>query len=41
MNDDKQPTPNPWMKSVAIWAAILVALLAFVMMFETAPVRPP
>ncbi len=39
MNDDKpqpgQGGPNPWMKSVAIWAAILVGLLAFVMMFES------
>jgi cell division protease FtsH len=37
MNDDKQPGqggPSPWMKSAAIWAAILVGLLAFVMMFE-------
>jgi cell division protease FtsH len=37
MNDDKQPNsggPSPWMKSAAIWAAILVGLLAFVMMFE-------
>ena len=30
MNDDKQPTGNPWMKSLAIWAGILVALLLFV-----------
>ncbi|UVO55348.1 ATP-dependent zinc metalloprotease FtsH [Sphingomonas sp. SUN039] len=39
MNDDKQPTgsngPNPWMKSLAIWAAILIALAAFVMVFDT------
>jgi cell division protease FtsH len=34
MNDDKQPTGNPWMKSVAIWAGILIALAAFVMIFD-------
>ena len=38
MNDDKQPPrsngPNPWMKSLAIWAGILVALAAFVMVFD-------
>ena len=34
MNDDKQPTGNPWMKSIAIWAGILIALAAFVMVFD-------
>ena len=34
MNDDKPPSVNPWMKSIAIWAAILVALLVFVTMFD-------
>ncbi len=35
MNDDKQPTGNPWLKSLAIWAAILVALLAFVTVVDS------
>ena len=35
MNDDKQPTGNPWIKSLAIWAAILVALLAFVTIIDS------
>jgi len=37
MNDDKQPpqTPgNPWMKSLAIWGAILAALALFVSVFD-------
>ncbi len=34
MNDDKQPTGNPWIKSLAIWVGILVALAAFVMIFD-------
>ncbi len=34
MNDDKQPNGNPWIKSVAIWAGILIALAAFVMVFD-------
>ena len=32
MNDDKQPTGNPWMKNLAIWAAVLLGLAAFVSM---------
>ena len=35
MNDDKQPTGNPWIKSLAIWAGILVALLAFVTIVDS------
>ena len=35
MNDDKQPTGNPWMKSMAIWGAIFVALLAFVTLVDS------
>jgi len=34
MNDDKQPTGNPWMKSLAIWAGIFLALAAFVMVLD-------
>ena len=34
MNEDKQPGGNPWMKSLAIWVAILVALAAFVTLFD-------
>jgi len=36
MNDDKEPKqPNPWMKSLAIWMGILLALVVFVSMFES------
>jgi cell division protease FtsH len=38
MNDDKEPQeggPNPWMKSLFIWAGILVALILFVTMFDS------
>ena len=35
MNDDKEPQANPWMKSLAIWVGILLALVLFVSMFET------
>ncbi len=35
MNDDKQPPANAWMKSLAIWAGILIALAAFVMVFDS------
>jgi cell division protease FtsH len=34
MNDDKQPGPNPWMKSLMIWVGILAALAIFVAMFD-------
>ncbi|MEP6784739.1 MAG: ATP-dependent zinc metalloprotease FtsH [Sphingomonadales bacterium] len=34
MNDDKQPTGNPWMKSMAIWVGILVVLAVFVMVVD-------
>jgi cell division protease FtsH len=34
MDDDKGPTMNPWMRSLAIWVAILVALALFVSIFE-------
>ncbi|WP_294091112.1 ATP-dependent zinc metalloprotease FtsH, partial [Sphingomonas sp.] len=35
MNDnDKQPDGNPWMKSLMVWVAILVALALFVTLFE-------
>ena len=34
MNDDKQPTGNPWMKSMAIWVGILVVLAAFVLIVD-------
>ena len=33
MNDDKEPRqPNPWMKSLAIWMGILLALVALTVM---------
>ena len=34
MNDDKEPQANPWMKSLLIWAGILLALVLFVSMFD-------
>ena len=35
MNDDKEPKQsNPWMKSLAIWMGILLALVVFVSVFE-------
>ena len=34
MNDEQDPRPNPWMKSLMIWAGILVALLLVVQMFD-------
>ncbi|MXP15516.1 ATP-dependent zinc metalloprotease FtsH [Altererythrobacter confluentis] len=34
MNDDKEPqAPNPWMKSLAVWGGIFLALLMVVTMF--------
>ena len=35
MNDDKEPQANPWMKSLLIWAGILLALVLFVSMFDS------
>ena len=38
MNDEKDPQEggtNPWMKSLFIWAGILVALILFVTMFDS------
>ncbi|MGJ8535650.1 MAG: ATP-dependent metallopeptidase FtsH/Yme1/Tma family protein, partial [Parasphingopyxis sp.] len=38
MNDDKEPQDggtSPWMKSLFIWAGILVALILFVTMFDS------
>ena len=35
MSDDKEPQGNPWIKSLAIWAGILLALVLFVSMFES------
>jgi len=34
MNDDKQPTGNPWMKSLFIWVGILAVLAVFVSVFD-------
>ncbi len=34
MDDDKGPTLNPWMRSLAIWIAILASLALFVSLFE-------
>jgi cell division protease FtsH len=36
MNEDKEPQGgNPWMKSLAIWVGILLALVLFVSVFDT------
>ena len=35
MNDNNDPQPNPWMKSLLIWAGILLALAAFVQVFDS------
>jgi cell division protease FtsH len=36
MNDEKEPqTTNPWMKSLAIWLGILMALVLVVSMFDS------
>ncbi|WP_380874935.1 ATP-dependent zinc metalloprotease FtsH [Sphingomonas sp. DBB INV C78] len=35
MSDDKEPQGNPWMKSLLIWVGILLALVAFVSMFDS------
>jgi cell division protease FtsH len=35
MDDDKGPQMSPWMRSLAIWVAILAALALFVSMFES------
>ena len=34
MDDDKGPNMSPWMRSLAIWVAILAALALFVSIFE-------
>jgi cell division protease FtsH len=34
MDDDKGPSLNPWMRSLAIWIAILAALALFVSIFD-------
>ncbi len=34
MDEDKGPTLSPWMRSVAIWVAILAALALFVSIFD-------
>ncbi len=34
MDDDKGPNMSPWMRSLAIWVAILAALALFVSVFE-------
>jgi cell division protease FtsH len=33
MNQDKEPQGNPWMRSIAVWAAIMIGLFLFVSMF--------
>jgi cell division protease FtsH len=35
MNDDKEPQGNPWIKSLLIWVGILLALAAFVTVFDS------
>ncbi|MEY5007294.1 MAG: hypothetical protein RL764_610, partial [Pseudomonadota bacterium] len=34
MDDQKGPNMSPWMRSLAIWVAILAALALFVSIFE-------
>ncbi len=34
MSEDKEPQGNPWMKSLFIWAGILLALVIFVQLVE-------
>src|SRR5512139_3773282 len=34
MSEDKEPQGNPWMKSLFIWAGILLALIIFVQLIE-------
>src|SRR6187397_15173 len=36
---DKEPGGNPWMKSLLIWAGILLALVLFVQIFESGSSR--
>ena len=33
MNDEQDPKENPWMKSMFIWAGVIIALLLTVSMF--------
>ena len=33
MNDEQDPKENPWMKSMVIWAGVIIALLLTVSMF--------
>jgi cell division protease FtsH len=41
MSEDKTPQgPNPWMKSLAIWLGILLAIVLFVSMFESGSRQP-
>ncbi|MDO6413212.1 ATP-dependent zinc metalloprotease FtsH [Sphingomonas sp. BIUV-7] len=41
MSEDKTPQgPNPWMKSLAIWLGILLAIVLFVSMFESGTRQP-
>src|ERR1700712_4782299 len=36
MNDEKEPqSSNPWVKSLAIWVGILLALVLFVSVFDS------
>lgn len=35
MNDEQDPKENPWMKSMLIWAGVIVALLLTVMIFDS------
>src|SRR5687767_8596504 len=34
MSEDKEPQGNPWMKSLFIWAGILLTLVIFVQLIE-------
>src|SRR5437868_7001509 len=36
MSEQKEPSGNPWMKSLFIWVGVLLALFVFVAMFDSA-----
>jgi cell division protease FtsH len=40
MNNEPQPSSNPWMKNLLIWGGIFMALLLVVSMFNTKTEAP-
>ena len=40
MNNEEQPSGNPWMKNLMIWGGIFLALLLVVSMFNTKAEAP-